>query len=211
MEPVKRLTSLVMLAVLAAALGLCAGCGLFKPAIPEQAKGTAIIGDYSYPDSTLATLARGIEAKGNNGGQDAYMAGLADTTLDHHAFQALFDPITVQRYESGNLKVPVWESDEEQHFYAQLAASNGGNSFDMRWSDGLASDEVSDTLVVLYRKYQIFLLHGTSVTSTLGYGYAELRLVRSGTRWVLWRWIDLESSDAPTDAQSYGQLRLKYK
>jgi hypothetical protein len=201
----------VTLAVLAVTLGLCAGCGLFKPAIPEQAKGTVIIGDYSYPDSTIATMARGIEAKGNNGGQDAYIGALADTTLDHHSFQALFDPLTVQRYVSGNGKMIVWQTLEENHFYALLSASNGGNAFDMRWSDGQASDEVSDTLVVLYRKYEIFLIQHNSVTSTLGYGYAELRLVRSGTQWKLWRWIDREAPSAPTDAQSYGQLRLKYQ
>jgi hypothetical protein len=32
-----------------------------------------IVGDYSI-DSTLATMAYAIEAKGNNGGQDAYAA-----------------------------------------------------------------------------------------------------------------------------------------
>jgi hypothetical protein len=197
--------------VVATVAAVCAGCGLFKPAIPEKAKGTVIVGDYSDPDSTLATMAYAIEAKGNQGGQDAYAAALADTTLDHHAFQALFDPITAQRWLSTNTDLPIIGRDEERHFYGTFSTTNAGNEFVMRWSEGQASDDRSnDSLNILYRKYEIFLKHNAAITDTIGTGFAELHMIRSGTRWVMWRWIDREVVPPVSDALSFGQLRLKY-
>ena len=210
MEPVTRARVLIAAAIGGTMVWLCAGCGLFKPAVPEQAVGTVIVGDYSTPDSTLATLARAIDAKGNQGGQDAYMAGLADTTIDGHAFQALFDQATVLRYLSTNATFPVWLKDpHERNFYGKFASTNGGNGFAMRWGEGQASDDLSnDSLQILYRRYDIFLTHGPTVIDTLVTGYAEFRMIRSGSRWVMWRWIDTEAG-AVGNAISYGELRLR--
>jgi hypothetical protein len=81
----------------------------------------------------------------------------------------------------------------------------------MRWGEGQASDDRSnDSLNILYRKYEIFLRHNSVITDTIGTGYAELRMVRSGSRWVMWCWIDREASPPVGDALSYGQLRLRY-
>ena len=55
--------TIALLCVAAGALAV--GCGLFEPADPEAPSGdTAIIvQDYSSPDSTLATIARGLHGK----------------------------------------------------------------------------------------------------------------------------------------------------
>ena len=183
-----------------------AACDLFTPATPEQPEGAVIVGNYTFPDSTLATIARAIRAKGNSGGADAYRLALADTTADRKNFYAFFDPLTLARFQS----VPnPWTRVEEQVFYGRFAAANGNLAYDMKWADGTQTHDPTDSLIVLDRKYQIFLRQTTGVVNVMAQGYAELHFWRSGNNWVLMRWFDREDSTAAQGVKSYGHLRLE--
>ncbi len=85
-----------------------AGCDLFKPAVPEPPSGSVLVGNYTEPDSTLASMARAMRAKGSTpGAPDTYRGALADPLVDGRSFEALFDPLTVVRYESGGQRAPL--------------------------------------------------------------------------------------------------------
>jgi hypothetical protein len=200
----RRLVPILLVAAWIALSG--AACDLFTPAKPEAPQGEVIIGNYSDPESTLATIATAIRSKGNSGGADAYRRALADTALDRHNFYAYFDPATV----IGFTNVPnPFRSVEEQVFYGKFMAYYGNLAYDMKWSEGQATFDPTDSLIVLDRKYQIYLRQSTGVVNVIGQGYAQLHFWRSGNNWVLMRWFDREDPSVAQGVKSYGRLRLE--
>jgi hypothetical protein len=175
-------------------LGGAPGCDLFQPADPAPPVGPGITVNYSDPDQTLETLAKGVEAKGS--GQSAYTGAFADSTVDSVPYYASFDPELVRRYEAPGRRVPTWNLDSERHFFVDLAGLRSEN-YSMRWSTDqrqLSDDRDNEAgTATLYRRYEIFAIapDGTS----LGYvvlGLATIGFQRvSPGRWAIVRWDDL--------------------
>lgn len=188
-----------------------AGCDLFKPAEPELPVGETITGNYTSVDSTLNTLALAIRVKAQLGGENAYLRGFADQTLDGRPFVAQFDPATVNEYlGAGGTDVPnPWGREQEALFYGKFAGTNAGDTRDMSWDVGDQSDPpaASDSAIV-FRKYRILGRTTTNTLYTIGSGQAELHFVRNSRGWIMVRWIDREDPAPPAGAESYGYLRL---
>ncbi|HYM81175.1 MAG TPA: hypothetical protein VEY91_07155 [Candidatus Limnocylindria bacterium] len=175
--------------------GLSAGCdGLFRPAVPEQAEdGTLIQRDYSDPDATLNTLKLAIEAKGLNGGNEAYLDGFADELRHGRAFRAFFDPAdSAQRVQSGGT-VPAWVLQNEQTFYSSFINYRTADKYRMTWEVDVENprDDFGDTEATIHRKYTVVAesLDG-SQTLVIAVGFADLLFYRSSGEWVINRWID---------------------
>lgn len=199
------------IAALALATALAGtGCELFKPAEPELSVGRVIIGNYSDPDSTLNTLAYGVRAKATNGGQDAYLKGLADPNLDGgRTFVAEFDPATIARNSGQTIPNP-WGRTEESTFYSRLASDAGLSRQDLQWKPGDRDDPpIAGDSATVFRQYVVSRRSSsTNAVTTIGIGQAELRFVHVPRGWVIVRWIDREEPSPPANAVSYGQLRL---
>jgi hypothetical protein len=203
-RPIRPLLALLVLVV--------AGCDLFKPAEPEQPVGETIAGNYTDVDSTLNTLALAIRVKAQLGGENAYLRGFADPTLDGRPFVAEFDPATVSRYlGAGGTDVPnPWRREQEALFYGKFAGTNAGDTRDMSWAAGDRDDPpaASDSAIV-FRKYLVVGKTSTNGTIyTIGSGQAEMHFVRNSRGWIMVRWIDREDPARPTGSESYGYLRL---
>ena len=199
-----------------------AGCDMFRPARPEPpASSDTIIPKYSFPDTTLETLGRGIQAKGLPGGVDAYIGGLADPTKDGQGFQAGFDPATVNRYTAGGGSVPtVWDLTLERNFYAKFATLPlAANSvYQMEWirDDPSGNDEYDDVAgtALLHRRYVVYAIFTDGTALDIADGFVDLDFIRtSPERWVILRWKDRENGagDLNPEALSFGQRRLELR
>jgi hypothetical protein len=193
---------------------LAQGCGLFKPASPQPPIGSAIVGRYNDPDTTLTTLALAISDKAQTNGQTVYMAGFADSTLDGVDFHAFFDPATVARFTSGGHAPPDlnWGDRYEQNFYVKFAQLQPSAAYQFVWQDDSTSvsDDRQPTTALLHRRYRVFAaLSDTSIS--LSRGYVDLGFVKIGSDWKIVRWQDREDPAANIDAGelSFGQRRLE--
>lgn len=187
-----------------------AGCDLFKPAEPEQPAGETILGNYTTIDSTLDTMALAVRAKAQLDGENAYLRGLADATLDGRVFIAEFDPATVSRYLQTGTDVPnPWRIEHEGTFYRRFAGSDGTDAHDMEWRPGDQSDPTAapDSAIV-FRKYVVTGRSSSNIAYTIAVGQAEMHFIRNSRGWIMVRWIDREDPAPPANAVSYGMLRL---
>ena len=190
------------------------GCGLFKPASPQPPIGSAIVGRYNFPDTTLNTLALAVGDKAQTNGQSVYMAGFADSSVDGVDFHAFFDPATVARFTSGGHAPPDlnWGTRYEQNFYVKFAQLQPSAAYQLVWQVDSTSviDDIQPTTALLHRKYRVFAaLSDTSVA--LARGYVDLAFVKVGSDWKIVRWQDREDPVANIDAGelSFGQRRLE--
>ncbi|MGH7743143.1 MAG: hypothetical protein ACRENS_14110, partial [Candidatus Eiseniibacteriota bacterium] len=136
----------LLLLVWLASIGALGMCDLFKPATPESGgTGTLVLTNYSDPDSTLSTMARGIAAKTN--GTDAYMGGIADTVRDLHVFRTAFDQAVLQRYNSipGAQVVPDPWGSQERTFFFNFIQYKANAAYTMTWApDNFNPDAPTD-------------------------------------------------------------------
>jgi len=190
------------------------GCGLFKPASPQPPIGSAIVGRYNDPDTTLETLRLAIADKAQTNGQTVYMAGFADSAADGVDFHAFFDPATVVRFTSAGHAPPDlnWGRRYEQNFYVKFAQLQPSGAYELKWLPDPHSiaDDRQPTTALLHRQY--FASAALADTSVfLARGYADLSFVKVGSDWKLVRWQDREDPTANIDAGelSYGQRRLE--
>jgi hypothetical protein len=184
---------LLLLAWLAAT-GEVGVCPLFQPATPEQGGGGVIIPtNYLDPDSTLATLARGMNAKAN--GRDAYMGGIADTTRDGRSFRANFDPSVVARYNAQPGAVGGWDpwgTDLERQWFFNFVQYKSG-AYTMTWGPDTfhPADDRGVDVALLHRSYKITSLQSDGSNLIIAVGYADLFFLRNASgRWVILRWDD---------------------
>jgi hypothetical protein len=201
-----------------AATGEVGVCPLFRPATPEQGgTGTIIPTDYTDPDSTLATMARGIAGKGE--GIDAYMGGIADTVRDVHLFRAFTDPAVESRYLStpGALPIPVpWSTDNERHFFSAFVTYRK-TAYTMIWGPDQFNpvDDLGSDLATLHRHYLITTRLTDGSDLVIAVGYVDLLMVRTTAgRWVVVIWNDrvdpaFGGADPPNPEQvAYSWRRL---
>jgi hypothetical protein len=190
----RRLPRLLLLGLTwLAATGHIGMCDLFRPATPERGgTGTLIHTNYTDPDSTLGTMARGMAAKGD--GRDAYMGGIADTVRDARSFTATFDPAVLARYNSQPGAVPgydPWTTDLERTVFLNFIQYKT-TEYAMAWGPDNSNpiDDRQQDSAVLHRSYQITTQLSSS-TLIIAVGYADLTFARTPSgRWVITRWDD---------------------
>jgi hypothetical protein len=216
---------LVRIALLAicwlAATGEVGVCKLFRPASPETGgTNSLVVTNYTYPDSTLTTMARGIEAKVS--GTDAYLGGIADTTRDGHMFRAGFDPAIVARYTSqaGSLPIPdPWNTDLERAFFFNFVQYRT-TPYTMTWAHDAANplEDYEPDFAVLHRSYLVTTHLTDGTDATIAVGFADLFLVRtSAGKWVIAGWGDRVDPAAgganPSDPEKvcFGWRRLNLR
>ena len=173
--------------------GAVGACDLFRPAVPERGGGGVIVlTNYTDPDSTLATLARGLASKGD--GRDAYMGGIADPVRDARSFEATFDPAVLARYNSrpGALPVPSpWSTKEEGTFFSSFAQYKT-TPYAMVWgpdNNNPIDDKTGDPRLI-HRSYQV-TTQLSGATQIIAVGFADLTFTPTPSgRWVILRWQD---------------------
>ena len=192
------------------------GCNLFKPTDPEPPSSRVVLRtDYSFPDSTLRTIALAIADKGENG-RLAYLNALADTTRDGRGFHAIFLPEVVRRFQAANATIPDdWNRDRESRFYFNFVAKQPG-AYGMSWELDVRDPDLIDETAgsaTLYRRYEVqaALVGGSSVTLALGFARLDF-ILATGNRWVIIRWEDrlppAPPGDYPDDL-TFGSRRLE--
>ncbi|HEY3215712.1 MAG TPA: hypothetical protein VGK93_04405 [Candidatus Eisenbacteria bacterium] len=167
--------------------------------------------DYSDPDRTLETMARAIADKGRTSGGQAYAGALAESTsAATPGFHQFFWPEDQIRWESisGRPAPADWNNALERNFYTRFVALRG-EGYQMTWSPGRQSDDVSPTLATLYRQYVVTTQSGDSIAI----GQADLYFYKSASgNWLIRRWDDRPDFDRtnPTDPeqQTLGLRRL---
>lgn len=193
----RRLATLgVLLLAWLASTGSVGMCELFRPATPEAGgTGTVVLTNYNDPDSTLATMARGVAAK--NDGTSAYMGGIADTVRDLHVFRTVFDQAVLSRYNSipGALPIPDPWGDQERTFFFNFIQYKKNAEYHMTWApDPFNPDpptDLSAPVWLLHRSYQVTTKQSDGSLGIIAVGYAELFFVRTNTgRWVIAVWSD---------------------
>lgn len=211
---------LVLAAAWVIAAGTLGACDYFMPTEPEKPNKPAITTNYKIPTLALETIAKGVEAKAQSNGQDAYMAAFAESALansDGAGFHAFFDPLDLRAHESTwNPARDDWNRDRENRFYGQLV-SQLSYSYEMTWEPyepaGNESGGTEDSL--LHRKYTIMYLQEVNQIVTrkpLVIGAADLHFVKSARRpgdWVIASWQDFRVPGADT-VRTLGKLRLEH-
>ena len=190
---------------------LLGGCiGLFRPDKPEppsQGSGGIEL-DYSSHEHTLATLARGIAAKGPNG-QAAYLRAFADPTTDQVSLTVVFDPEVTRRFEGGNGQVPTWNLDYERNFYSSLLrVSSYGYYMVWDFNAPAGSDDISSDGALLHRKYHVYTVDAQgSAIGVVAVGLADLTLKKvAPSRWAIVRWEDRVDPSVGIDPSDHGAL-----
>jgi hypothetical protein len=198
------------IALLCAAAGvLAAGCGLFEPADPEAPSGDSaiIVQDYTTPDNTLATIARGLHGKNAVGAISAYMEGF------HITFTAEFDPITQVRNPE---RFPLpWGPLEERQFFTQFIQLTT-NPYGLQWEidQGAPTDDIDEIAgtALLHRRYTVWDSTTTTSARRIAVGFVDLDFVRTTnpTAWVITKWADREdpAADFGLGERSYGERRV---
>jgi hypothetical protein len=181
------------------------GCSsYFRPADPELPSGESILANYDDPESTLATLQRGIEAKA--AGSVAYFGGLAESTSTQTPrFRAFFDPVDKIEYEAtSHLPAPSdWGLPEERNFFANLSRLRS-DPYRWVWSDvpGEPDDRPNN---LFHRAYRLIADDGQAGVP-LAAGIADLTFANVNGKWVITRWNDRRSTN---DTTTYGRVRLE--
>lgn len=196
-----------------AAFTLASGCKYFEPAQPEAPSAPSIFPNYTSPDSTLESMAKGIQDKGRTNGQSVYVGALSDS------FQAFFDPLTVERMgQQGVVPPDRWLKPDEDVFYGrfiQLRTVPATAQYVMRWAkDQTQGEDVFEsTTAVLHREYHVYAILNDADEAVIARGFATLYFVsESASHWALVRWQDREASDAQIDKGEicFGQRRLEH-
>jgi hypothetical protein len=208
------------LLVLALTWGLCTGavgaCNLFRPATPAGGgAGVFVRTNYTDPDSLLATMALGLDAKAQGNGPDAYIGALG-TADNGGVFSATFDPAVI--INVGLTVAPSWGLDEERRFFGGFVGLRS-TAYDMQWSpnpDPSVHDVIEDRHVILYRKYQVYALPTEGDAERIAIGLADLEMVSNGTRWFLVKWTDhVDPSIGVTppaqEDKSFSARRIDYR
>lgn len=175
-----------------------AGCtNPFQPAQPQQPGAGSVAENFSWPDSTLATIRRALAARGQAGMQ-AYLDALADSaSVDDRAYYAFFDPAVLSDWTTHGSAPDQWPRDYEQFFFQGLSNARTGYKYDFNWwtIDQHSQQEVYDDGAgdaLLHRFYTLVVSTNNVATppDTIAQGYADFSFVRQGGRWVLYRWQD---------------------
>jgi hypothetical protein len=192
-------------------------CAFFNPTAPESPNRPPVRADYSTPENTLASLARGMADKNQSNGQDVYMGALADSSavdvLDGRAFHALFD--------TRDLLDHPWPYDWTREFEPQLLRDlylKYASPFEMTWEpyEPGGNEEQNPNDALLHRKYTLVQLitNGNTVRrDPIAIGAADLYFVRSQrnpANWVIAIWQDVRTADADSaQITSLGKRRLE--
>lgn len=199
------------------ALGILAGCDLFKPADPEPPSGSVVIPVYTSPSRVLVTVAQALEDKARSNGQSAYVGSFADSAADGVGFHAFFDPLTVVRMAGQGVVAPDdWDLDDEDPFYSRfvtLGAVPASSQYLVQWAidPTPGSDDSTADAATLHREYTVFAIQGTDAV-TIARGLVTLTFARVSTnRWAITRWQDREAPGANigTGEVCFGQRRLE--
>lgn len=214
-----RPRSFTVLLALACGL-LLAGCNLFQPRTPESPSKAGVRIDYSEPDSTLQTMARGIESKAGSIGRTAYLGGLADSSIGEGPdFNAFFDPAAVVIWQgvSGRNPPARWDRSREEQLYSYVL-NLSGNGYSFLWRTDVEhpnDEDLALNVKLLHRRYLLAAIPEVGgAADTLAIGYADLTLTRSliADKWVVWRWQDrVDPTVGPNPSkgkQSFSALRL---
>ena len=204
----------ILLAAWLAATGAIGTCDYFRPATPEPPSRPPVAANYSTPDLTLATLARGVEDKSTSNGLDVYMGAFAESLTtggDGSAFYAFFDPVDLVG-DNWDPNVHVWTRDNERLFYSKLVTIFT-NPYEMTWEpyEPGGNDEIGTSEALLHRKYKILYVAPDGLRRPVAIGAADLHFVESpnGVRWVLTRWQDYHTIDADSAEVTLGKRRLE--
>jgi hypothetical protein len=179
-----------------ASTGAVGVCKLFRPASPEHG-GVAVLipTNYSDPESTLVTLARGMAGKAN--GLAAYSGGIADITRDGQSFTATFDPAVLSRYKSlpGALEVPArWDEVYERTFFFNFIQYKKNADYTLAWGpdqfNPIDPPRGTDT-ALLHRSYKVTAHLSDGSDLIIAVGYADVSFVLNpASRWVIVGWQD---------------------
>ena len=196
-----------------AALGV-SGCDYFRPAEPEPPRGETIRPDYTDPDATLLTMARGIADKGRTNGASVYAGALADsTTPSTPAFHQFFSPEDELRWEStsGRPAPSDWGVVLEQNFYSRFILLRG-DAYQMEWKEDEFTPltDIRTDVAFLHRQYLVTTEAGDTITI----GLAHLEFYRSPLgHWLITRWEDVRdvvhANSADPEQKSLGLRRLE--
>jgi hypothetical protein len=196
-------------------LGSVSGCYLFQPRNPQPPSQGGVAMDYSEPDSSLATMARAIEARAGGNSLSAYLGALADSVVngDSQGFLDFFDPAAVAVW--GRTPPPAGDIKLENQLFGYLPQLSS-NPYLFAWLtdvDHPHDETPSPNVQVLHRQY--LLLAASAPPDTLAIGYADLTFIlsASGDKWVIARWQDrVDPNVGPNppkgNKQSFSALRL---
>ncbi len=197
------------------------GCNLFqpRPAQPPDSGNTLYV-TYVDPESTLATMASGIQDR-TSAGQDAYVAALAESLPsgnDGAQFHAFFDAAVLAQWVGNGGKTPPsdWTRVYERFFIGRLS---GLDPDTVIWEPDLYNPndtQVPPNGVTKHRHYVIRAAanSGSVVGDTIAIGYADLTFLHSGAKWVLTRWQDrvdpaIGVNPLKGSQKSFSELRLE--
>ncbi len=206
---------LLLLAWIATTAALFNGCDLFKPRVPQRPTQAGVLTSYVEPDSTLATLARAIEAKGGSNALSAYLGGLAGNTTDGQDFNAVLDAAAVARWASVTGRQPpgAWGVALEERLFGHLPSLSGKN-FVFDWLQDVQhpnDDELGPNSKIVHKQYMLRAIpEAAGVVDTLVIGYADLTFLHSLTtdKWVIAVWSD--RVDPAVGANPINQNMLSY-
>lgn len=210
----RRLLSLAVLGTtwLLLTSALFGGCdGLFRPAVPEAPSSIEPVRvDYSEPDSTLATLARGLSSKGANGGNQAYMDALADDAAAGTVFRAYFDPTDSAFFAQSGGSVPSWGKSNENAFFSILPRDvRPGDEYRMTWEPDLENprDDFGDSDATIHRRYILYADAESGSSLIIAIGYADFLFAKSNEgKWLIVRWSDRRDPTADPDDENQKTL-----
>lgn len=207
MGPLIRARVRRLLPVLVLALG-AGGCGLFRPAEPEQGTRLVIpIPDYSRPDSCLKYMAVGMGLKQN--GQALYLGAMSDD------FKAYVD-LTVWAALNDETRPQVTDLSTEQQFYSGFVRLKPDN-YVLTWEQDISQPHDDGSLdappMILHRRYTVRAVRTQGDTLLIGVGYADLTFDKiSSSRWAMTKWQDrvdpLYGAVRADEARTFGYRRL---
>ena len=182
MNPSRVTTAALLALALAAA---CAGCtNPFQPAQPQIPSATAVVENFTEPDSVLRTMADALAAR--SGGQNAYSDALADSiSLSTSAFYAFYDPTVADAWKATSHRDPTspWSNRLEGLLFAWLVTlRNPDWIYTLQWLPDQTSprDQIDESAgtALLHRHYTLAAGQAGTAPSILAVGYADLSFVR---------------------------------
>ena len=209
--------ALLALAWCALTGGVFSGCrGLFTPAIPEPPKGAPIVLNYRSPESTLVTMARGMQAKAD--GAAAWLGAFADSSRPedgpgYHQFFDLADVVGCACDAPSD-----WGRKDEEEFYLYFLDTVHPSDDFVVYFDPYEheSDPVpTETVVILNRRYRVVALGLDETATVIAIGWGRIQFEKiAADRWLITRWHDHIDPDLvipPGDLEqlTFGRRRLE--